>query len=434
MRYKYQPLLYASIALLATSIAMLPTISTALLSYLGIALSMSVLCIAIIAALTARKSLWRITVVSYPPVIEMGSQGEITIEVRSTALTLLKIQDAEVLGDYGFRTELIRVQCVSADSVKLIFTYPSRLGMHVATNIRLVLVDQLNTLKICIIAPITPIIIRVSPLISTTLASRVAPSRQLLGVAASRRRGSGTMVYSIREYVPGDDFRRIEWKATARTGKLMVREYEHETLRGVILALALHDGFFEGAPSAFELLTPILVRLATSIASAGMWLRVAIVTERGFSISEKITKHSLRELVRCFSAVEWPRIPVAYPSSNRVLKHIVRTVVEESCREPCTIITVLDPVEDVDIIMLSDLLGMLARGRHVLRALLASPRILRFAAGTLPLAELYTLKAEIARLRNAARAMPRICIPLIGASLQEISNRVKQVIGIGTIR
>ncbi len=413
---------------------MLPTISMTLLSYLGIALSMSALCIAIIAALTARKSPWRIEVESYPPVIEMGTQGKITIDVESTALTLLEVRNAEVLGDCGFKAKLVSVQRTSTISVRLIFAFSGRLGMHIVTDIKLVLNDPLNMLRIRITAPITPIIIRASPTIATAPVARVAPSVRLLGIAASRRRGSGTVVYSIREYVPGDDYRRIEWKATARTGKLMVREYEHETLRGVILALSLHDGFFEGDPSAFELLAPILVRLATSIASAGMWLRVAIVTERGFSISEKITKHSLRELARCFSSVEWPRTPVTYPSSNRVLKHIVRVAVEESCREPCTVIAVLDPVEDVDIVMLSDLLGVLAPRRHVLRALLASPRIVRFAAGALPLAELYTLKAEVTRLRNAARALPRICVPLIGASLQEISNRVERAIDVGTLR
>jgi uncharacterized protein (DUF58 family) len=37
-------------------------------------------------------------------------------------------------------------------------------------------------------------------------------------------RGVSLEFYEIREYVPGDDPRRIVWSATARTGKLMVRE------------------------------------------------------------------------------------------------------------------------------------------------------------------------------------------------------------------
>src|SRR5207237_8367745 len=37
---------------------------------------------------------------------------------------------------------------------------------------------------------------------------------------------SGLEFYGMREYQPGDDLRRIVWRASARTGKIMVREAE----------------------------------------------------------------------------------------------------------------------------------------------------------------------------------------------------------------
>ncbi|MCA1711811.1 MAG: DUF58 domain-containing protein [Actinobacteria bacterium] len=37
---------------------------------------------------------------------------------------------------------------------------------------------------------------------------------------------SGLEFYGMREYVPGDDLRRVVWRASARVGKLMVREAE----------------------------------------------------------------------------------------------------------------------------------------------------------------------------------------------------------------
>lgn len=37
---------------------------------------------------------------------------------------------------------------------------------------------------------------------------------------------SGLEFYGMREYVPGDDLRRIVWRASARTGRVMVREAE----------------------------------------------------------------------------------------------------------------------------------------------------------------------------------------------------------------
>lgn len=45
---------------------------------------------------------------------------------------------------------------------------------------------------------------------------------------AGRLRGDGSTLRELREHVPGDPFRRIAWKASAKRGRLMVREYERE--------------------------------------------------------------------------------------------------------------------------------------------------------------------------------------------------------------
>lgn len=57
------------------------------------------------------------------------------------------------------------------------------------------------------------------------------------GLLALRRRGEGRTFASLREYVPGDEVRWIDWKATARRGKLIVREYEAERSQNVMLLL-----------------------------------------------------------------------------------------------------------------------------------------------------------------------------------------------------
>lgn len=45
----------------------------------------------------------------------------------------------------------------------------------------------------------------------------------------SRARGSSTTFAQHREYAPGDDPRRLDWKLLARTDRPIVREYEEET-------------------------------------------------------------------------------------------------------------------------------------------------------------------------------------------------------------
>lgn len=58
-----------------------------------------------------------------------------------------------------------------------------------------------------------------------------------MGVRSWRRFGAGTEFADVREYVAGDDPRRINWRATARLGRTMTSEYEPERSRPVWLVL-----------------------------------------------------------------------------------------------------------------------------------------------------------------------------------------------------
>ena len=50
-------------------------------------------------------------------------------------------------------------------------------------------------------------------------------------------RGVGTEFESLRDYQSGDGFRLVDWKATARRGRLTVAQYEVERSQNVIVAL-----------------------------------------------------------------------------------------------------------------------------------------------------------------------------------------------------
>ncbi len=69
----------------------------------------------------------------------------------------------------------------------------------------------------------------------------------LAGRHASRLRGRGLNFEEIRNYLPGDDIRNMDWKVTARTQKPHVRVYTEERDRPVLLLVDQRIGMFFGS-------------------------------------------------------------------------------------------------------------------------------------------------------------------------------------------
>lgn len=69
------------------------------------------------------------------------------------------------------------------------------------------------------------------------LPSRLARLRELDGRTSVLTRGEGTEFDSLRDYVPGDDTRSIDWRATARHHKVAVRTWRPERDRHILICL-----------------------------------------------------------------------------------------------------------------------------------------------------------------------------------------------------
>ncbi|GGO52707.1 DUF58 domain-containing protein [Streptomyces lasiicapitis] len=69
------------------------------------------------------------------------------------------------------------------------------------------------------------------------LPSKLARLRELDGRTSVLIRGQGTEFDSLREYVPGDDTRSIDWRATARQSSVAVRTWRPERDRHILLVL-----------------------------------------------------------------------------------------------------------------------------------------------------------------------------------------------------
>ena len=69
------------------------------------------------------------------------------------------------------------------------------------------------------------------------LRTRRAVSDMVAGGFRSVFRGSGMEFEEVREYVPGDDVRSIDWNVTARTGRAYVKKFVEEREQTVMLAV-----------------------------------------------------------------------------------------------------------------------------------------------------------------------------------------------------
>lgn len=86
------------------------------------------------------------------------------------------------------------------------------------------------------------------------------------GREQSQQKGSGGDLYSIRHSIPTDHHHRIDWKATARTGQMMVREYTRDDDWRVTIILNIDESMCDedGYEPAIELAASLVDHLTES--------------------------------------------------------------------------------------------------------------------------------------------------------------------------
>ncbi|MFW9985348.1 MAG: DUF58 domain-containing protein [Candidatus Odinarchaeota archaeon] len=90
----------------------------------------------------------------------------------------------------------------------------------------------------------------------------------MFGIHKTRQMSMGTDFTGIRRYEAGDEYRRIDWKSSARTRKLMMRQYETE--RNIRMLIVLDTGATMGAGR------PEYSKLEAAIRSALMLAKMAM--------------------------------------------------------------------------------------------------------------------------------------------------------------
>jgi uncharacterized protein (DUF58 family) len=110
----------------------------------------------------------------------------------------------------------------------------------------------------------------------------------LSGRHASRLRGRGLDFDEMRRYLPGDDIRAIDWKATARTGRPQVRVYREERDRPVICVVDQRRSMFFGSREATKSVA------AAEVAALGCWRVLAVGDRVGAVVFDDVDMTQIR--------------------------------------------------------------------------------------------------------------------------------------------
>jgi hypothetical protein len=281
-------------------------------------------------------------------------------------------------------------------------------GKHLIEGFELEFETPLSILRIVykhILAK--PIEVKVVPTESRHMfnVEAVVPYLPIVEGRSSRRKGVGSEVISVREFTPHDDYKKIHWKATAKIGKFMVKEYEHRMYRNAFLVISIHYFFYLGDPPPLVFLFKIVIDIVKTLTSRGMRVSLGVITEEDIKIVEFIDRFRVHEVYRVLSDVKWPRdlsaTVIRYTSSNRILRWFIQTVTKDVCRDPCIAILAVDPLDDLDINAVAIVSNFLRSRKHSVKILLTTPSTLRFMySARVGMENLSEVMGEITRIKR----------------------------------
>jgi uncharacterized protein (DUF58 family) len=159
------------------------------------------------------------------------------------------------------------------------------------------------------------------------------------GERVARRRGSSAEFHEHRPYEPGDDLRRIDWLAFARSGQPMTKLFRAEEDAVVRVVLDASASLDFGEPSKLETARRVAAAIGYLALSSGqrseLW--VAHVTAEGRTPLERTPprrgRAGITSLLRDLSRVK--------PSGSTDLAAAVRAIVEHASR-PGLIVLISD--------------------------------------------------------------------------------------------
>jgi uncharacterized protein (DUF58 family) len=118
-----------------------------------------------------------------------------------------------------------------------------------------------------------PVDLFVHPITTPIQPSAAGLVRDLEGQVTKKITNNDISFHALRAYVPGDDRRYIHWRTSARTGELMVRQFE-ETRRSQVTMLLSEHLMDYATPEEFELAVSVAASVGVQVIRDGTKINV----------------------------------------------------------------------------------------------------------------------------------------------------------------
>jgi uncharacterized protein (DUF58 family) len=237
-----------------------------------------------VAVILARRGATAVTGtrVLHPPRVHAGTPARVDITATNSAATrtpLLVLTDAF---DRGRRTAEFLVAPLDPKGIaRAAYRVPTnRRGVYVVGPLTVARTDPFGLARTSRpLAP--PVELTVYPRVDQITPLRRAVGHDpMAGTSHATRSPSGEDFFTLREYVQGDDLRRVHWKSTARSDELMIRQNEMPWQTRATVLLDTRSRAHMG--ESFERCVEITASVVAALASRQTLLR--FITSAGFEL------------------------------------------------------------------------------------------------------------------------------------------------------
>lgn len=242
------------------------------LTYLGYAF---VGALAVSAVYVIGRTTYGVTIELNPSRVVVGGRamGQLTVQnsgPKSLLPAVIELPVGDSVAEFGIPG------LKSAEQHDELFSVPThRRAVIVAGPARSVRGDHLGLLR-RVVEWTGPVDLFVHPRTTPLTPSAAGLVRDLEGQVTKKITNNDLAFHALRPYEPGDDRRYVHWRTSARTGQLMVRQFQ-ETRRSQLTMVLSENPDSYSSPDEFELAVSVTASIAAQVIRDGT--QISVVAE-----------------------------------------------------------------------------------------------------------------------------------------------------------